>query len=155
MPLKWPRKTLKQILQKSTKNNVMSWNCPASLAISEALTINPTNFLGTPFNSQFFLSFYFDFSHKTPGGLKHEKIRPKVFVCVFLIENSSLNCLKVDRIQDIEDKNKIIFFLFLNKKGYLSPLWRVRRKPFLQLSPQALGGDGRRRKSPLDGPAYL
>ena len=27
-------------------------------------------------------------------------------------------------------------------------------KPFLQLSPQALGGDGRRRKSPLDGAAY-
>jgi hypothetical protein len=28
-------------------------NCPASLAISEALTINPTNFLRPPFNSQF------------------------------------------------------------------------------------------------------
>ena len=45
-------------------------NCPASLAISEALTINPTNFLRPPFNSQFFLSFNFYFGHKTPGGLK-------------------------------------------------------------------------------------
>ena len=33
----------------------------------------------------------------------------KVFVCVFLIENSGLNCLKVDRIQDIEGE-KIDFF---------------------------------------------
>jgi hypothetical protein len=47
-----------------------TWNCPASLAISEALTINPTNFLRPPFNSQFFLSFNFYFGHKTPGGLK-------------------------------------------------------------------------------------
>ena len=30
------------------------WNCPASLAISEPLTINPTNFLRPPFNSQLF-----------------------------------------------------------------------------------------------------
>ena len=47
-----------------------TWNCPASLAISEALTINPTNFLRPPFNSQFFLSFNFYFRHKTSGGLK-------------------------------------------------------------------------------------
>ena len=46
-----------------------TWNCPAYLAISEASTINPTNFLRPPFNSQFFWSFYFYFSHKTPGGL--------------------------------------------------------------------------------------
>ena len=36
----------------------------------EALTINPTNFLRPPFNSQFFLSFKLFFGHKTPGGLK-------------------------------------------------------------------------------------
>ena len=47
-----------------------TWNCPTSLAISEALTINPTNVLRPPFNSQFFLSFNFYFGHKTPGGLK-------------------------------------------------------------------------------------
>ena len=52
------------------KNYKKKLNCPASLAISEALTINPTNFLRPPFNSQFFLSFNFYFSHKTPGGLK-------------------------------------------------------------------------------------
>ena len=62
--------------------------------------MNPTNFLRPPFNSRFLLSFYFYFGHKTPGGLKHEKIRPKVFKGVFLIENSCLNCLKVDRIPD-------------------------------------------------------
>ena len=39
-----------------------TWDCPASLAISEALTINPTNFLRPPFNSQFFLSFNFYFT---------------------------------------------------------------------------------------------
>ena len=101
MPVKWSRKTLKKILLKSTKNNPK--------AISEALTINRTNFLRPPFISQFFMSFNFYFGHKTPGGLKHEKIRPIVFVGVFLIENSCLNCLKVDRIQDIE-KNKFRFF---------------------------------------------
>ena len=47
-----------------------TWNSPASLAISKALTIHPTNFLRPPFNSQFFLSFNFYFSHKTPHGLK-------------------------------------------------------------------------------------
>ena len=40
-----------------------TWNCPSSLAISEALTINPTNFLRSPFNSQFFLSLNFYFGH--------------------------------------------------------------------------------------------
>ena len=35
-------------------------------------------------------------------GLKMKKIRPKLFVHVFLIENSCLNCLKVDRIQDTD-----------------------------------------------------
>ena len=45
-------------------------NCPASLAISEALTINPTNFLRPPFNCQFSLSFNFHFGHKSPGALK-------------------------------------------------------------------------------------
>ena len=47
-----------------------TWNCLASLAISEALTINPTNFLRPPFNSQFLLSFNFYFGHKTSRGLK-------------------------------------------------------------------------------------
>ena len=47
-----------------------TWNCPASLAISEALIINPTNLLSPHFNSQFFLSLNFYFGNKTPGGLK-------------------------------------------------------------------------------------
>ena len=47
-----------------------TWNCPDSLAISKAWTIHLNNFLRTPFNSQFYLSFYFYFSHKTPSGLK-------------------------------------------------------------------------------------
>ena len=55
-----------QILLKSTK----TWNCPASLATSEALTIHPTNVLRSLFNIQFFLSFTFYFSHKTPLCLK-------------------------------------------------------------------------------------
>ena len=65
--LKWPGKTLKKILLKSTKKHE---NGPASLAISEALTIQPTNFLRPLFNSQFFLSLNFYFVHKTPRGLK-------------------------------------------------------------------------------------
>ena len=47
-----------------------TWNCPASLTISEALTIYPTNFLRPLFNSQFSLTFTFYFGHKTPHGLK-------------------------------------------------------------------------------------
>ena len=43
----------KNIIKKYKK----TWNFPASLAISEDLTINPTNLLRPPFNSQFFLSF--------------------------------------------------------------------------------------------------
>ena len=61
--LKWPWKTLKKILLKSTKK---TWNCPTSLPIFEALTIHPTNFLRPLFDSQFFLSFNFCFGHKTP-----------------------------------------------------------------------------------------
>ena len=53
-----------------TKKYKKTWNCPASLVISEALTINPTNILRPPFNSLFFLSFNFYFGHKTPGGVK-------------------------------------------------------------------------------------
>ena len=45
-------------------------NCPASLAISDALTIYATNFLRPLFNSNFFLSFNFYFGPKTPSGLK-------------------------------------------------------------------------------------
>ena len=47
-----------------------TWNCPASLAISEALTIYPTNILRPRLNSQFSLSFNFHFGPKTPRGLK-------------------------------------------------------------------------------------
>ena len=53
-----------------TKKYEKTWNCPASLAISEALTKHPTNFLRPLFNSQFFLSFHFYLGHKTPRGLK-------------------------------------------------------------------------------------
>ena len=42
-----------------------------------------------------------------------EKIRHKHFVHVFLIENSCLNCLKVDRIQDYI--KKIYHFYFVIK----------------------------------------
>ena len=103
-----PKSFCKMASEDSQKNIAKKykkmWNCPASLAIFEALTINPTKFFRPPFNSQFLLSFNFNFSNKTPGGLKHEKIRPKVYVGVFLTENSCLNWLKVDRIQDIEKK---------------------------------------------------
>ena len=56
-----------KILLKSMKK---TWNCPASLVISEALTIHPTNFYRPLFSSQFFLSFKFYFGHKIPSGLK-------------------------------------------------------------------------------------
>jgi hypothetical protein len=36
-----------------------------------------------------------------------------------------------------------------------SPSLKSEKETILQLSPQALGGDDRRRKSPLDGAAYL
>ena len=76
-----------------------------------------------------------------------KKLSLKFLYVFFLIENSCLNCLKVDRTQNIEEKKKKKFFFFnFLIKGYLSPL---------QLSPQALGGDSRRRKLPLDGAAYL
>ena len=52
------------------KNHNKIWDFLASLAISETLIINPTNFLRPPFKSQFFVSFNFYFVHKTPGGLK-------------------------------------------------------------------------------------
>ena len=45
-------------------------NYKICLAISEALTIHPTNFLRPLFDSKFFLRFKFYFSHKTPRGLK-------------------------------------------------------------------------------------
>ena len=63
MALEDPQKNIAKKYEKT-------WICPASLAIFKALTINPTNFLRPPFNSQFFLSFNFYFGHKTPGGLK-------------------------------------------------------------------------------------
>ena len=47
-----------------------TWNCPASLAISQALTVIPANFLRPPFDSPFFLGFNFYFGHKTHCGLK-------------------------------------------------------------------------------------
>ena len=61
-----------------------TWNCLASLAISEALTINPTTFLRPPFNSQFFLSFNFYFGQETPSGLKIWKKLGLKFLYVFL-----------------------------------------------------------------------
>ena len=48
VPLKWPQKTLKKILLKSTKNMKLS-----------GFFSDPTNFLRPPFDSQFFLSFNF------------------------------------------------------------------------------------------------
>ena len=47
-----------------------TWNFLASLAISRALTIYPTNFLRPLFNSKFFLSFNFYFGHNARLGLK-------------------------------------------------------------------------------------
>ena len=81
---KMASKDHKKILLKSSKNIKLSgffrlkleltpWSHACSdldLAISQALTINPTNFLRPPSDSQFFLSFNFYFGHKTPGGLK-------------------------------------------------------------------------------------
>ena len=63
MALEDPQKNIAKKYKKT-------WNCPASLAISEALTINPTNFLRPPFNSQFLLSLNFYFGHKTPCCLE-------------------------------------------------------------------------------------
>ena len=91
-----------------------TWNCPASLSISKALSIHPTNFLRPLFNSQFFLGFNFYISHKTPHGLKTETIRPKLFVRVFLKENICLNCFKEDIIQ-VYKKTKIGFFVLIEK----------------------------------------
>ena len=59
-----------KILLKSKKKNMKLSGFFSDLAISGALTINHTNFLRPPFNSQFFLSFNFYFGHKTPGSLK-------------------------------------------------------------------------------------
>ena len=59
MPLEDPQKNI-------AKNYKKTWNCQASLSISQALTIFPTNLLMPPFNSQFFLRFNFYFGHKTP-----------------------------------------------------------------------------------------
>ena len=87
MSLKWPRKTLTKILSKSKKKR---GNCPASLAISDAFTIHPTNFLRPLLNSNFFVIFNFYFGHKTPCGLKHVKIRPKLLVCVFFSGRTQL-----------------------------------------------------------------
>ena len=56
--------------QQNIAQKYKTWNCPASLAISEALIIHPTNFLRPLFNSQFFLTFNFYFGHKKPRGLK-------------------------------------------------------------------------------------
>jgi hypothetical protein len=54
--------------------------------------------------------------------LKQEKIWPIGCVGVFLKEDSSLNSLKVDRIQDIENKIKFDFFFFKLNKRYICPL---------------------------------
>ena len=59
----------------------------------------PTNFLRQLINSQFSLALTFILV-TTSRGLKTLENRPKLFVLVFLIENSCLNCFKVDRIQD-------------------------------------------------------
>ena len=64
MVLEDPQKNIAKTVKKKT------WKCPASLAISAALTINPTNFLRPAFSSQYFLSFNFYFGHKTPSGPK-------------------------------------------------------------------------------------
>ena len=76
-----------KILWKSTK----TWNCLAYLAISEALTIHPTNFFKQLFNSPFFLSLIYMSVTRHPVVWKHEKIRPvrlsvRLFVRVFTFE---------------------------------------------------------------------
>ena len=76
--------------KKLLKITKKTWNCPSSLAISEALTINPTNFLRPPFNSQFFLSFNFYLSHKTPGGLKFKKLK-KIKIHIFFFFNKRIS----------------------------------------------------------------
>ena len=85
--------------------------------MSEALTNHPTNFSRPPFNSS--IAFTFVLITRHPVVSKHEKITLKVFVCVFLIENSCLNGLKVDRLQDNEKTIKINYFVI---KAYLIPL---------------------------------
>ena len=60
---------------------------------------------------QFFLSFYFCFGHKPPGGLETWKITFKYFKLGFLIENSGMNGFKIVRIKD--HKENPIQFIFL------------------------------------------
>ena len=68
------KSAIKMVSEDPQKNiatkNEKTWNGPASLALSEALTIHPTNFLRPLFNCQFFLSFNFYFGLKTSSGLK-------------------------------------------------------------------------------------
>ena len=96
------------------------------------------------FDNQFFISFNLHFVTRLPVVYKHEKIRHKLFVCVLLIENICWNCFQVDRIQYCE---KYINRSESQEGDYFSS--------YLRLSSQACGGDGRRRKSPLDGAGCL
>ena len=93
----------------------------------------------------FFGNFWF-LAKNTPKLQKLFKKRPKSSICLIIFHISS-------------KKSSFWHWPFFSDLwhgiAHLSPLWRARRKPFLQLSPRVLGGDGRRRKSPLDGAAYL
>ena len=52
-------KTALEDPKKNIAQKYKTWNCPASLAISEALIMYPTNFSRPLFNSQFVLSLTF------------------------------------------------------------------------------------------------
>ena len=56
----------KNIAKKYKKNMKLS----GFFSNLRGLNYQSYQFLRPPFNSQFFLSFYFYFGHKTPGGLK-------------------------------------------------------------------------------------
>ena len=59
-----------------------------------------------------------------------------------------------NRIQDYKKKKLFDFFLFCNKI-ISKPSLKSEKETISPAPPQALGGDGRRRKLSLDGAAYL
>ena len=122
-----------KIFQKSTKHIKLSTIFGRlrvlnnqSYQISEAI-----------FQSHFFITFHFSFCHMTPEGLKIWIIRLDHLRRVFLIENSCLNYLKIVYSKITK---KIIFLCELHK-----PLWRVKKRPFLQLADAQTTGFVQRR----------
>ena len=85
--------------------------------------------------TQFFITFFWLLSQDTRRPRNKKKsITFKSFRCIFLRENSCLNCLKIVRTKDYKNKTSIRFFYFVTNTQIHKPLWRVRRGPFLHLA---------------------